>query len=64
MRKSAMCIARKRDPKWNSASVGCYEAATDFGSRFGLHSPNTINVSIVRTLDVKFNSLMAMVAYV
>ncbi len=38
----------------NSASVGSYEGTTDFGSCFGIHSPNA--VSIVRTLDVDINS--------
>ena len=49
-------ITRKREPKWNSASVGCYEATTDFGSRFGIHLPNVIYVSIVGTLDVDSNA--------
>ena len=31
--------------------VGCYKATTDFGSHFGIHSANVINVSIVGTLD-------------
>jgi hypothetical protein len=65
IRKSAMWslatsyrddITRKREPKWNSASVGCYEATTDFGSHFGIHSPNAINVTIVGTLDVDSNA--------
>ena len=47
---------RKREPKWNSATVGCYEATSDFGSHFGIHSPNAINVSIVGTLDVDSNA--------
>ena len=65
IRKSAMWslatsyrddITREREPKWNSALVGCYEATTDFGSHFGIHSPNTINVSIIGTLDVDSNA--------
>jgi hypothetical protein len=65
IRKSAMWslttsyrddITRKREPKWNSASVGCYEATTDFGSGFGKHSPNAINVSIVEMLGVNSNA--------
>jgi hypothetical protein len=49
-------ITRKREPKLNLASMGCYEATTDFGSCFGMYSPNAINVSIVRTLDVDSNA--------
>jgi len=45
----------KREPKWNSASAGCYEATTDVGSCFGIHSPNAMNVSIVGMLDVDVN---------
>jgi hypothetical protein len=65
IRKSAMWsvatsyqddITRKREPKWNSASVGCYEAKTDFGSHFSIHLPNAIKVSIVGTLDVDSNA--------
>jgi hypothetical protein len=37
---------------WNSASMGCYEATTYLGSHFGIHLPNAINVSIVRTFNV------------
>jgi len=49
-------IARKGEPKWNSASVGCYQAITDFGSCFCIHLPNVINAPIVRTLDVDINA--------
>ena len=48
--------ARKREPECNSASVGCYEATTDFGSHFGIYLPNAINVSIVGMLDVDVNA--------
>jgi hypothetical protein len=36
--------------------VGCNEATTDFGSHFGIHSQNAINVSIVGTLNVDSNA--------
>ena len=45
-------ITRKREPKWNSAWVGCYDATTDFGSNFAHTFAEAINVSIVGTLDV------------
>ena len=49
-------LAQRVDERGNSASVGCYEFTTDFGSRFGIHSPNAINVSIVGMLDVDVNA--------
>ena len=44
-------IARKREPKWDSVSVGCYETTTDFGSRFVRNSPSDTNITIVATVN-------------
>ncbi len=47
---------RKREPKWDSASVGCYEATTDFGSRFFGNSPSDTNITIVATVNFSINA--------
>jgi hypothetical protein len=49
-------ISRKREPKWDSASVGCYEATADFGSRFIRNSPSDMNITIVAKVNFSINA--------
>jgi hypothetical protein len=49
-------IARKGQPKQTSASVGCYEAPTDFGCCFSGNSPNEINIAIIGIHKVDINA--------
>ena len=49
-------ITRKLEPKWDSASVGCYEATTDFGSRFVRNLPSDTNITIVATVNFGINA--------